>query len=1689
MKLGCARKMKMLLVAAVAAFSVTAASAAVLTSLDVPDSLRPRTGEWGGMKAFYIPLPEGGELMILNEGGDVSKGLQKEFQPVFALPSVTALKSLIPDANRIEIAISKNTWFGVMYEDSVDPKMTIYEGGVIVKGMYTVVSFGVPKGRTLNATVRKILSQVKILVPDTTPIDRVFQISADQETPYWKMAILRLSLDSCPESSELIAALFTAAMNVKNQQMAVWCMNRLIELNPAVYGKQPRIQAPVCTEVVKWFDLKPDMKVPAPPSPPALPKPGVADGKYKPLTPGNTGTAVAENTQPADGQQPQKNEEQPQQTEEVAQIQVPPFKLPTFEEADEALRKLNRTNRRKFTPNRTRAKTVKPILADDLVNATTRKAAVAQLREGLQSLLGPFSEADQKRFDEKWNAVSEYPCEAILEWLKKACPIVTSMLMLKSELGALATDYDHAMHEADITRNLRNYEACDDWMQEVGRLASEMKGVQASLEEEANKLAALGEMPDPVEEKAAARKRHRAARETALEFFSGTPSEDTRKDIDGEYVTDGYVTYSSESGYPQFGGGVDYGVFGYPGTRIYLHPIAEFEEDGEKGVGLLIAMPSSPTRYVGGKQPTKEEREAKVYEDGRGYFAIPGKDGGYIFYDYNEYSKWSSRTVIAHDVDEYGKPALRVTHCQIYWKSGKVYQATAIFRQTERRFEKLPKMTNMSAKGVSEDRSEELYRRRMEMSFKAEFQKVLSVREQFEKMAETAKLKELPLSFELRYVLDRVECPDGKKVDLLQYVEKEYKTDWLGNGYNEQVNKVAESLSKTKKTEREQRDLRGNIATSGGIQFHLFERTFDPLGFTQRCQFDIGFIPHGHEERIPHKNGKGATIKWVGKREILDYPEDIMRVRWQPPLMVRVDDPKHEPGGNYKSPIEIPVWVESEKVCKHPKREYKEGNFRVRCRISTFRINEVDIFKGNCTNAERSIAVKIPLIGWGQRPEIVVELQFDDMIGGRKIPCEIPPSVRFHYKQEVVNRRHLAEREKELAEKFAQGGGEEKKEPETEEEAEAEAKQERIAFHKENIRFLQKTISGLKRELAEEKDPGRRSSLEYSIMLEESNIVYENDRIRAEQTGVFTATRTPFDDFCKVQFLQNIQKEIQEIQTLERAKKRVSFLIDKMPPGERETAVNLESKLDAESAEDLAQWRKLGDAMEKKYTGRLTYDQGMAESEVADREEALRRVEVLKKGCDYLMIMGGGELPQAISTIYSLSTSTLEEGWGAGLKTAITSWSKTIDYLWTAYEGYDSGGLVGMAQAVGMNYVMGEIVPSLVEKAKGVEIKMPWKKTPKAKTGAAKNKNIFADLNAMEFEMGKAKQEVDAFVDAYQKYESAKASGAPKEQLAKMEAALVKPIAQINQNPTAKAMMKYTEVGGKGPEFSKAMQAGFDSHLQNIHAKVIERFNALQYEKGYNRQQVVPIRNETSKGTVGMDADFGLVEQPSIRVLDDGTLAPNMWMRQNYERTTKQKWMVDAQASWNKAYAEVTGGYSAKKSWENITTSIHPEAYRDMSILKADPKKGNMAEIMEGISLSNAQQIMDVTRYKSDEMLSMTDFPRLVGLRESCRGTAKDMNTKLLPALDARIKPLKELEAKLTKSGQALWPDSARELQRLTAARDHYKKVCDSFDKIGKGKIPPKDWDDEVYTITGGMGINSCLNDMSDLFRSLFFAK
>ena len=63
----------------------------------------------------------------------------------------------------------------------------------------------------------------------------------------------------------------------------------------------------------------------------------------------------------------------------------------------------------------------------------------------------------------------------------------------------------------------------------------------------------------------------------------------------------------------------------------------------------------------------------------------------------------------------------------------------------------------------------------------------------------------------------------------------------------------------------------------------------------------------------------------------------------------------------------------------------------------------------------------------------------------------------------------------------------------------------------------------------------------------------------------------------------------------------------------------------------------------------------------------------------------------------------------------------------------------------------------------------------------------------------------------------------------------------------------------------------------------------------------------------------------------------------------------------------------------------------------------------------------------------------------------------------------------------------ARELERLVKAREYYGKLYETYNAIGKYKLPPEKWDEEIRLMTGGEGILGSINNMGDLFKSLVF--
>ena len=1091
-----------------------------------------------------------------------------------------------------------------------------------------------------------------------------------------------------------------------------------------------------------------------------------------------------------------------------------------------------------------KARTVKPLVSDDFMNASTRKAAIAHVRESLRELIGPMSDEENAAFEKRWNAVSDYPAPEILGWLKKASPIISELVRLKASVDAGIVACDDALREAAYAHTFGNAEAEYALMCTYAESLTALKTAQARMNELQKQLDELGEMPDPEELKAADRR-------VVIE------AEQAVRDLVGSSGKDEGSPMSSDVPVAETG---EYWVM----TRTILWGGKDQVEDDGRGIehkGDAIAHIPRLNDYINQgflKSASNVRKEGCAHEL---------KFNGHQI-DYNE-----SYTLLAWDtIRQNGR-------------SVKVNERTA-------------------------DRCS--------------------------------------LAYQARWTIPRiVKFGEPMSLSLVGSLS------------------LQESIKRTK-------DNSFTVTISGGIVLE------SGLPLTSHPSVDFA------------KDSNAA------------FTVMLNRMIKQPTVILRF--------------CEVPRWWDGKPV--HDGLKSCEVHF---------------VFERKLLTAEAAASVLADEVQIGTPPEQKTE-----------DPGET-----------------------------------------------SEERAESIAFHQQNITFIEGTISRLQKELAGEKDPSRRSALEWQIVCERSSVIYEQDRIRAEETGTFTASRTPFDEMCQVQQRENTRRQIQEAERLNRARSRVESLMGKMPAVEWDATDRIMDKINAEDPLDTEQWIKLGDALEKKYMGRLEYAQGMAESDVADREESLRRAETLKNGCDLLLAMGGAAgAPRAISLVYQLGTGFMDDGVKGAAKNAVCFYCDAIDIGWSAYDGYREGGLEGALKGAGWSAILNKGVPLLMGKIQGklntdvrdlfggkgkviASAKVKTGASAKSKAdgssakGAAAKADASADVKEYKAAQAKADEEISEFIRAQNAFNQAELEHMSDRELTKIKSALTVATARVNANPTAKARLKYDSAYEKTGE-------AFDKTLGRIHETLKTKFYADMKAKGFNDQEIVQFRNASSKGTVGMDADWGLKETPGMVITKNG------------KRVSVYEWQREATESWDRLYKQGTG-FDAQKSWENQTTHVDPEAYRNKKILEFSKDADNMREILSAQSLSDAQQAFDVTRYKAETMLNGKDFPRLVYVREAVRGTAKDMKSKLIPALDVKIKDLRKTATALTKQGKSLSKTDARNLSRLEAAKAHYEAMMKTFDDIGTGKMSPEEWDDAIRTETGGLGLGEAINDMADMFKSLVF--
>jgi hypothetical protein len=264
----------------------------------------------------------------------------------------------------------------------------------------------------------------------------------------------------------------------------------------------------------------------------------------------------------------------------------------------------------------------------------------------------------------------------------------------------------------------------------------------------------------------------------------------------------------------------------------------------------------------------------------------------------------------------------------------------------------------------------------------------------------------------------------------------------------------------------------------------------------------------------------------------------------------------------------------------------------------------------------------------------------------------------------------------------------------------------------------------------------------------------------------------------------------------------------------------------------------------------------------------------------------------------------------------------------------------------------------------------------------------------------------------------------------------------------AKAFLKY--------KADPALQNAFIGQVDAIHYGVETRFHDLMAGQKWNPQQLRPVRNACSAGTVGMDFDIMLVENAGTQLIKGGRPA------------SVHEWQSEAAQQWAQAYKQVTGR-DAGHALENVTTSLHPEAYKDLAWIGL--RKGP-------VDPAWARQAGDVTCYKANEMLKDTKIGGLdyyTRLYEAARGTEKDVRTKLLPQLN-HLPPLPP----------GATPDQARKIQeRYEDLRLRWQKIQGVLDNVGKGRMDPIHGDREMRLLTGGYSIPQVIDHAGILLGEL----
>ncbi|MDL2314160.1 hypothetical protein LJC36_04170 [Desulfovibrio sp. OttesenSCG-928-C14] len=1318
-----------------------------------------------------------------------------------------------------------------------------------------------------------------------------------------------------------------------------------------------------------------------------------------------------------------------------------------------------------------KARPIMPPVDPDKFDSVKYKGAVVAAREAMREISGILTPEAEAAFEAKWAEVMDFPAPECIAYLNKAVPILEEIIGLRASMAQAIQEYDGLLYEAAMAEDNGLFEAAHKLMGATGRQAAVLKGLQLALKDALARLEALGEMPDAAALKKAASARYRRARDLMTPPPTALPVGVFRREGKGLNADNAY----------------DGKVF--PEPRFSLSErIREISVTRIAAIDQTTVLVNMRRAFTAG---AVKDTQALAHTDAAGRLwtyhttettisrikLTPQGDKVLL----EELSLRLPLTNILGDDARYKASRNATKQYMEQVLRGEAVAAAPAYYYERAWFRKTGDQEPLQEewKTLSAAREKEL---REELGHGAAFERLLQ---------KAAPVPDVDPD-NIYWVLENVEfvSPDGTEKFTNQLPDDNFyrKTFTIPEG-----------------------------ASYQGIYRHFTAhdtQTTQVVGNALQTAHQIDVI--GSCFNPKYDNFKADSLRATSRFEILKpqpvvplggpfrfnlrYSQTIEGYKYPAALMREVT----RPGGGYTVSA-----VEYNK---------QEGDIPRIPGDEILRVGK-DFLRGDSYDeGERAVLpVKLEHVF----PESVGERDFSR---GARLKLNVSISHQFrrlskvhlYYKRTYMTRTEAEklsasrgmtldgastdpeqdERDrKEAAEKGAQVAEETFKTMD-----EAAVPMEQADFHKLNIEFLKQNQERLRKEIAElkaakipEADEDTRKNrldqLEFRLLCTASDVIYEEDRLKSLSTGELTLRRTPFDDLVHNQIIINREENIRFTEELERRQRMAEQMVEWLPEHQRGNLHKTIERLTNESPHDLARWRQVTDVMFRQW-------QGYAGQRIAalDEEEAVEQLKLdaatnIKIASQYtalgVTLLGG---PVAVGMTYGFVAGTVDGGVLEGAKRTVMAYSGVADVALSAYDGYRKEGWKGAVKSGGMSAGLRYGVPFLAGK-----VKAAWKNpgTAKAAAGTGATRPVVggkpgSNMDIKEYETMRqmARNQIGEFQTDVLALRRAQRSGLTGKPLQDLQTRVTRRVASINENPVAKNILKYDTT-------RRQLGAQYDRELSRIHDGALQRYHELMTRQGYGQHVLKPVRNAASAGTVGMDYDLALVE----RVRFDrglGKRVHDYGLTQNGRHVGVREWQACAQKAWGDAYRAETGGYSAARSWENVTSRAHPEAYLQTELLKVRGdaayvwesrtwfSEGNVARVMGRTNLAEARQATDVTMFKAAEMLNSKTHGRLVGVQEACRGSAKDLDTKYIPFLEQRIKEIRKIPA------GSMTPDQTRELARLTEARDCFCDLSASFNQVGKGVLPPEMWDDTIRNATGNRGIMETLQDVSDMVTALF---